>query len=253
MQTQDAPAELLFKLWPWLEANRNRIIGVVVAIVVLAGIVFFYNTQQEQKEIDAGEAMTKLLLSDAGTLNQSADALTQLAAKYNGTQTAKRATLQAGASMFDVGRYADAQAQFQKFLETAPTGPMAATAQLGIAACLEAQGKTDEAIAAYKRTVAGYPRTASELQADYALGRIAESQGRLNDAMSSYQAVLQGGMNDTLGQAAYERLMTIKSEQAEKGVAALQRASAPATAPAITKPAAAPAPSAKPNLLLPAK
>jgi hypothetical protein len=71
--------------------------------------------------------------------------------------------------------------------------------------------------------------------------------------MSSYQAVLQGGMNDTLGQAAYERLMTIKAEQAEKGVAAVQRASAPATAPATTKPVATPATPAKPNLLLPAK
>lgn len=248
MQTPDSTsAELiLFRLWPWLEANKNRIIGVVLAITVLAGILFFLNSQHEQNEINAGEAMTTLLLSESSTLSQSADSLTQLAAKYSGTEAAKRASLQAGASFFATGRYADAQAQFQKFLDTAPSGPLAATAQLGVAASLEAQGKIDDAVAAYKRTVAGYQHSASEFQADFALGRIAEAQGRPTDAMNYYQAVLQSGMNDTLGQSAYERLMTIKTEQTEKGASAAQRAAAPAA----TKPAATPA---VPNLLLPAK
>ena len=33
MQTQDAPAEIIFKLWPWLEANKNRLIQVMVNIL----------------------------------------------------------------------------------------------------------------------------------------------------------------------------------------------------------------------------
>ncbi len=239
MQTQDAPAELLFKLWPWLEANRNRIIGVVAAIVVLAGIYYFINTQHEQNEINAGEAMTQLLLTPSGSLNQSADELTALAAKYNGTEAAKRALLQGASSMFGAGRYADAQAQFQKFLDGAPSGPLAATAQLGVAASLEAQGKMDEAVAAYKRTAAGYPRTASELEADYALGRIAESQGKLTEALNNYDAALQmGGMGGSLAQAAYDRVRVIKAE--------LDASQKPATAvkPAVTT---------SPTLILPAK
>ncbi len=114
MQTQDAPAEILFKLWPWLEANKNRLIGVAVAIVVVAGVYYFVSAEHEQKEIAAGEALTQLLLTPATTSDQSADALVGLASKYSGTEAAKRAQLQGAASLFDAARYADAQAQFQK-------------------------------------------------------------------------------------------------------------------------------------------
>ena len=39
MQTQDAPAEIIFKLWPWLEANQKRLIAVAVAIVAYRRLV----------------------------------------------------------------------------------------------------------------------------------------------------------------------------------------------------------------------
>src|SRR5580698_2424403 len=54
MQTQDAPAEILFKLWPWLEENAKALIIGVVAIVVVVGGYFFIQTQHEQTEINAG-------------------------------------------------------------------------------------------------------------------------------------------------------------------------------------------------------
>ena len=140
MQTQDAPTELIFKLWPWLEANRTRLIGGAAGLLVVIGGYQFYSWQHEQTEIAAGEALTQLLVVPSTSANpgQIADAFAQLGSKYAGTAAGQRAQLQAGAALFSSGRYADAQAQFQKYLATGDTGPLAGTAQLGVGASLEA-------------------------------------------------------------------------------------------------------------------
>ena len=57
MQTQDAPAEIIFKLWPWLEANKKGLIGGLLAIIAVSGIVYFISAQRAQKEVEAGRAV----------------------------------------------------------------------------------------------------------------------------------------------------------------------------------------------------
>jgi predicted negative regulator of RcsB-dependent stress response len=174
MQTQDAPAEFLIKLWPWLEAKRNLLIGIAVALLAAWGIYFFVTTQAEQKEVAAGQALTQLLTTppaSATGAGQLADAFARLAAQYPGTAAAQRAQLQAASAFFTAGRYADAQAQFQKFIDANAAGPLAATAQLGVAASLEAQGKP-EAVAAYQRVVSVFPASPAESSAKAALARL---------------------------------------------------------------------------------
>ena len=60
-------------------------------------------------------------------------------------------------------KYADAQTQFQKFLDAHPDSFFAAQAALGVAASLDAQGKTDLAAGAYQRviSIASDPMAAS--------------------------------------------------------------------------------------------
>ena len=173
MQTNDAPAELLIKLWPWLEANQKRLIAVIVALLALWGIYFFVTTQHEQKEVAAGQALTQLLMTPVAGANASqiAESFAQLAAKYSGTAAGQRAQLQAATAMFSAGRYADAQAQFKKFLDAAPDGPLAATVQLGIAASLEAQNKP-EAAAAYQQVVSKFSGSPAAESARQALSRM---------------------------------------------------------------------------------
>ena len=93
MQTQDAPAEIIFKLWPWLEANKNRLIGALAGIIVVAGIIYFISAQKEQREVDAGQALTLLLVSPAGNAGQAADSFAQIAAKYPGTAAVEAASM----------------------------------------------------------------------------------------------------------------------------------------------------------------
>ena len=226
MQTQDAPSEILFKLWPWLEANRNRLVGGVVFIVVASGIYYFISAQKAAKEVTAGQALTQLLVARpaAGNATQQADSLAQLAVTYSGTLAGQRAQLQAAADYFDLGKYEDAQAQFQKFLAAVSTGPLVATAELGVGASLEAQGKLADAATAYQKVTFTFAGTPSALPAEFALGRIAEKQGKLAEAESHYEIVARSAnTGGTLSQDAQQHYFEIKARLASE-----QKAAAPA-------------------------
>ncbi len=217
MQTQDAPAEFLFKLWPWLETNKNRLIGAAAALLLAIGVYYFIASQHEENEIAAGQAMTQLLVMPAaGTApGQAADALVALAAKYPGTAAAQRSLLQGAASMFAAGRYPDAAAQFQKSFDGNSSGPLAATALLGVAASLEAQGKLEPAAAAYQKVAANFSGTPSALPALCSLGRIAEEQGKPAEALNHYESAARAGnLGGSLAQMAALRAAELKTRLA---------------------------------------
>jgi predicted negative regulator of RcsB-dependent stress response len=228
METQDASTEFLFKLWPWLEANKNRLIWGGAAIVVIGIVYSFVSWQHEQNAITAGEAFTQIAFTPATTLDahQRADAFAQLATKYSGTEAGRRAQLQAAATLFDAGNYAEAQTQFQKFLD-ASAGPLAASAALGVAASLEAQGKADQAATAYLKVTSSYSGSPADLQAEFSLGRLAEEQGKLAEAESYYENAARAGQaGGTLSEEAqgkaYELKMKLAAVQKSNPVSLLK-------------------------------
>jgi tetratricopeptide (TPR) repeat protein len=202
MQTEDASAEIIFKLWPWLEANKNRLIGVGVAAILIWGVVYFISSQKEQKETEAGQALTSLMINPPANVNL-ADSFAGIAAKYSGTAAGQRA-----------GKYPDAQAQFQKYLEAGSSLPLAATAQLGVAACLEAQNKLDQAVTAYQRVTSVYSGSASVMQAEFALGRIAEQQNKLSEAATHFENAARNVGGGALAQEAGMRAQQVRAKLA---------------------------------------
>jgi predicted negative regulator of RcsB-dependent stress response len=213
MQTQDASAEFLIKFWPWLEANRQRLIATAVAVVVVLFFWYYIDTQKEQKAINAGQAYTQLQLSMAPnpTVQQVSDAFVQLAQKYPGTIAAERAQLQASSVLFDAGRYADAQAQFQKFLDANHGSSLAAAAQLGVAASLEAQNKLADAATAYRMVTTSYPNSAEALPAKFSLGSVLEAQGKATEAMGYFQEVARTQLAGLLASEAAQRLAKMQA------------------------------------------
>lgn len=210
MQTQDAPAEFIFKLWPWFEANQKRIAIAVGAVAAALAVYFFISAQKAQNEITAGQELTQLMMSSGG----SADALAKLAEKYPGTSASQRALLQGAATLFSAGRYADAEKQFQKFLAANAAGTFAATAQLGLAASLEAQGKAKDAAVAYQKAASGFAGSPSVLPAEFALGRIAEQQGQLGVAVNHYETAARAGQGSSLASEASFRATELKAKLA---------------------------------------
>ena len=187
MQTQDASSDLLFKLWPWFEANKkNLIIGLVVIGLAVAGFSYM-SSQHAENEAAAGAALTQLLTGGLpnATAPQMASAFAKIATDYPGTAAAQRALLQAGATLFGAGQYVEAQAQFQKFLDANSSGgPLAATAQLGVATCLEAQNKP-EATAAYEKVVSNFTGTPSAEVAKQSLTRLSSKPATVTNVIKS--------------------------------------------------------------------
>lgn len=214
MQTQDAPAELIFKIWPWLEANKKLLIGAGIGAVALSGILFFLSSQREQKAIEAGQAVTALLFSPAGNNNptQLASSLERLADQYGGTAAGQRAQLQAAAALFEAGSYAEAETQFQKYLVANAGGPLAVIAKLGVAASLEAQNQPDQAAAAYQQVVSTFPASPYVLDAQFALGCIAEQQNKLAEARTHFDNVAHSTLGGSLAQEAGVRANELQAK-----------------------------------------
>ena len=162
MQLQDAPTHYLLKLWPWFEANKLRLLWGAGIVLVAATVISFNHHRRTQREIDAGTALTELLLANPHntTADKQAGEFMKIASEFPTTAAGQRAMLQSAAILFGAQKYPEAQAEFQQFLSQYPGSTLAPQATLGLAACQDAQGKTDAAIAAYKQVFERYSDTA---------------------------------------------------------------------------------------------
>jgi predicted negative regulator of RcsB-dependent stress response len=197
MQAQDTSGLILFKLWPWIEDNKNRIF-IGTGIIVAATFIFsFVSWERGQKEIAAGNALTQLTISvqPNTTASQLANMYLQVATDHAGTLAGQRAQLQGAATLFTAGDFAGAQTQFQKFLDAYAYSSFCASATLGLASSLEAQGKTDPAVTAYQQVINNFSDAAATMSAKFALARIDEQQGKLNEALNYYEDVARAGAN----------------------------------------------------------
>ena len=222
MQPQDAPTAFLFKLWPWIEANKNRIIVGTGIIIVAVFVYSFFSWQRDQREIIAGRALTQLTLSnpDNTGASQLGDAYLKIAGEYPGTLAGRRAWLQGAAALFAAGRFADAQAQFQKFLDAHPDGDFSASAALGVAASLEALGKSDLAIGAYQRVVNGFSDVVAANIAKFALAGIDERQGKFTDALNVYESIARSSPGSVSASEAGMRAVELRTKLASATSAA---------------------------------
>jgi predicted negative regulator of RcsB-dependent stress response len=230
MQSQDVPTAFLFKLWPWIEANKNRAIIGTGIIIVAVFLYSFFSWQREQNEITAGTALTQLALSipPTASTSQLADEYLKIAGEYPGTLAGRRAWLQGAVALFSAGRFADAQAQFQKFLDAHPDGDFSAAAALGVAASLEALGKLDLAVGAYQRVVNGFSdagtadaqKFVTANTAKFALARIDEQQGKFTDAMAFYESIARATPGSVIASEAAMHAMELKTKSASATSAA---------------------------------
>lgn len=202
MQSQDTESLVYFKIVPALVANKNRIIGGLVAVLVVILLVLFFSWERDQKEVNAGQAFSQVWVSSQSNPADLASQYLKIAGDYAGTQAGQRAQLQGAAVLFAAGNYADAQTQFQKFADSFPNSALIATAVLGVAASLEAQSKTDAALDAYRKVLDTYTDETSQLVAKFATARIYEQSGKVSDALRYYQEIAHTAPSSALGQQA---------------------------------------------------
>jgi predicted negative regulator of RcsB-dependent stress response len=127
------------------EINLRLIVyPILAAVVIIAGGLGFYYSQQLQR--DKAEADARAAMLKATTPEE----LVQVADQYPHTDQATLALLKAADDSFSKPDYAASTKDYQRVLDTTGTDPLLRdSAQLGLASALEANGKVDDAIAAY--------------------------------------------------------------------------------------------------------
>ncbi len=233
MEAQEATTDYVFNLWSWFETNAKRL-AYGAALLVIAIFVFsFYSYRQNKKEVDAGEALTQAGMANTG--GQLADACLKVAADYAGTSAGQIALLQGATALFAVDRFADSQVQFQKFLNAYPDNSLAPQAALGVAASLDAQGKTDLAISAYQKAISLTSEGNVVAAAKFALARIDEAQGKSAEADKLYTELARAYPNSAINSEAGLRDAELKTKSpATASVSPAPAATAPATVAPFT-------------------
>jgi TolA-binding protein len=210
MESQDAAANFFYKLLPQIQANLNRIITIAVIIAVLAAGISFYSWHSGQTQINAGDAVSDALVSMPATADATTIANTYLdiATQYPNTTAGQRALMQGASALFMAGKYQDAQTYFQQYMNAHPDGPFAGQAGLGVAKCLEAQQKYDQAAGAYQHVIDNSADAEAVIDSKFSLGRLDVRGKNYAEAMRLFQDVMQadpyGVMGNEAGQLTYE-------------------------------------------------
>lgn len=153
MESQAAPSHVGINVRTWFEVNKMRLLyGGAAALVLIAGVSVFIQFRAN-KEVSASQALSEIRVPFNPATAPPPDAAQKLfdvANRYTGTKAAARALHMSGGLLFVERDFARAQERFNALVQTYPESPWVPDANLGIAACLEAQGKTDDAIKKYE-------------------------------------------------------------------------------------------------------
>lgn len=213
MQTDVTQSAGFYKLWAWFETNKKQVSWGATGLLVVGLITWFWVWRQSENEVSASEALSNVStpqLGGAGARPNAADAYLKVAASYPNSSAAARAQLLAAGSLFVEGKYADAQAQFEKFMREHRDSPFIAEALLGNAASLDAQGKTNEAMAAYTNIKDRHPNEYVAAQAKFVLAGMYEAQNKPEQARSLFEEIAHTDPYGSLGSEAGMRSEELK-------------------------------------------
>jgi tetratricopeptide (TPR) repeat protein len=193
MDKETKPKTDLLQLVAWADANRKRLIvvaGIIVAAGAIAGIYVWHGNA---REASANDALSELPIprdvraTEAVTV---AAKYAQLADTYADTTAGARAMLIGGAMYFDAGQPAKARPLFERYLHEHADYPLTGNALIGLAACLEAEGKSADAIARYEELLRTHPQDAAAPQAKAALAHLYAVGGKPDRALKLYEELL---------------------------------------------------------------
>ena len=255
MESEVAQLPFSDQLWLWFQKNRKPAIWGSSIVAIVGLVVWFALYQHDQRQVEASQALSSVVLAQAGQAASQAPsdpgAYLKVVADYPNSEAAARATLLAAAGYFTEGKYDQAMAQFQRVTRQFHQSALLSQALLGVAACLDAQGKATEATAAYKELVDSHPTSPVVPQAKFALGRLAEAQNQPEQAYNYYEQVAEMDPYGSIGSEAGMRTEELKLKYPKL---APVPAAAPGSAPfqvqkalpmAPTNPAKTPAPAKK--------
>ena len=161
----------------WLLANRLQV-GLAIVIALGAGAILYQKkVDTVEKEETAAEDLWGAISPDVQVVgmktNQAvAVLLNEVAKNHPGTKAANNAAFLKASALYEEGKFTEAKVAFSSYLNLAGAGPLAASAQFGLAASEEAVGEKEKAESSYKVVIARYGSAPEAMQARVALAKI---------------------------------------------------------------------------------
>jgi len=204
MDSQAAPSHVGINVRTWFEVNKMRLAyGGAAALVLIVAVSVFIQFQAN-KEVAASQALSEIRVPFNPATPPPPDAaqkLFDLANRHKGTKAAARALHMSGGLLFVERDFARAQERFNALVQTYPESPWVPDANLGIAACLEAQGKTDDALKKYEDIKKRHASATIIDDTKLSLARLYEKSNP-TESWRLYEELLSGERNSVLAQEA---------------------------------------------------
>ena len=253
MESDVTQSAWFYKSWAWFETHKKQVAWIVAALLLFGFIAGFMSWRNNEKQVSASEELSLVIASAAPGQPPTAEAYLKVAADHPDTAAAARALMLGASRLFVEGKFSEAQAQFETYLRLYGGTDLAGQAHLGVAASLEALGRTNEALAAYKQVA---ERRANEVvgpQARLALGRLYNMQGNPKLARDTFQQLARSDFG-AVGQEAAMYLDEILRQNPELALPVAAPANAPAMFPMQPGPDGTPPPAelALTNISVPA-
>lgn len=176
----------------WLELHRQKLITGFLAVVVVIGAIYLWRHFRAEAEARANAALLALRAKPGQpeSAPKASDFL-KVAEEHASTSVGLRARLLGAGAFFNENRYAEAQAEFERVLSAAGSGPLAAQALYGVAVSLDAQDKADLAAAKYAEVLSAFPEDSVAGQARLSLARLEERRGKPEVALKYADELLR--------------------------------------------------------------
>ena len=224
--------ELLPLIEWWEKDGKQTVIWLVVAAVAVGG---WYGWKNHKAAVKA--AASEALVS-AYTTEEIEDAVS----KFSGSATEGALKIRLATSYFDAGKFDAALEQYEALIGKAPDG-FADIPVVGKAQCLEALGKFDEAAAAFDAFVEANPTNYLTLTAKLGAARAIAQAGDKAKALARIDELKAANKEDGIEKARIEATEAVIKRYGQKAepapVAKPEEAAKPAveTKPVETKPA----------------
>ena len=242
------PEELL-PVVEWWEKDGKQ----TVAILVVAGIA-----AAGWFGVKSWRAARVAAASDALISEGSAEDLAKAASDYSGTPAGASLKMRQAQAFFEAERYDEALVAYEDMAKNGAPDGFGDVPSVGIAQCLEAQGKTAEALKAFAAFAEDKPTSFLALTAQIGAARCEAALGDRDKALARLAAAKEKAGDDASAKARIEDAEDlVKRWEKREGVSLFDAANAVAKklseeADGAAAPAAEPAPAAAPAESAPA-
>ncbi len=194
MDAEKQKSQALYEFLAWLEVNKKRVIVGAVVVAAAVGLAVFWNWYRNQRETNASEALSNVRLHTTPSEPlpaDTADKLEKVATDFPGTQAATRAELIRASVLFGAGKYAEAEGAFAKYIRDHQESRWLGQAYFGVAVCLDAQNKVNDAIAKYEDFLRRFSNDPNADQARLNLGVLYEAANKPAEAAKEYDKIVK--------------------------------------------------------------